>query len=605
MNTSGIINALRFIVSISRSVNPFVTHSKPSEALPTTLWRISETYPQYQEHLVEELGLHPILARLLISRGIFNSDDARKFLNPSLGDLHNPFMMKDMQKGVDRIIQAIRRGEHIAVYGDYDADGITSVVVLLKFLQQIQSKVMYYIPDRLEDGYGINRKSIDRFKDSGVSLIVTVDCGVSDHEQVAYANTLGIDTIILDHHEVPQTLPDAVAVINPLRPDCRFPLKHLAAVGIVFNFLIALRSVLRREGFWQDKPYPNLREYLDLVAIGTIGDIVPMIDENRIFTRVGLDLMTEARRTGIRALKVACGMEDHIIDSSSASYGLIPRINAAGRVASPEDAVRLLITEDPREAIDAARKLDAYNRKRQTIEKAIFQEILEHVKLDDEQKRGCLVFSSDRWHPGVIGIVASKLADRFSRPTILISLQDGIGKGSGRSAGNINIYEGLKRRGSLLLSYGGHQYAAGISIREQHIEEFSRLIDEDLKAISCAEDFVAQTTIDAPCSLTDINYSLLHDLEKLAPFGNQNPEPVLCVKNAQASSPNVVGNNHLRMQIHADGISYPSIWFGRGHLVNAFSGVNLEVVFTPQINEWNGSSSIQLVLKDVAIQNKS
>jgi len=596
------MNAITVDRANSHGENHSVARFKTSEVLPTTIWKLADKDPSLQQELIRELNVHPILANLLISRRIHNVDDAKKFLNPSLSDLHNPFLMKDMKIGVERVAQAIHRGEYIAIYGDYDADGITSVVVLLKFFLQIYSKVMYHIPDRLKDGYGLHNKEIDRLKESGVSLIITVDCGISDNQQIAYARSLGIDVIILDHHEVPAVLPVALAIINPLRPDCPFPFKHNAAVGIAFNFLIAMRAVLRREGFWRDKPYPNLRDYLDLVAIGTIGDIVPLIDENRIYAHVGLELMTEARRTGIRALKSACGMDDHIIDSSSASFSLIPRINAAGRVASPGDAVRLLLTEDPLIAIETARKLDAYNRKRQTIEKSIYQEILESMDFDSENKHGCFIFSSKNWHPGVIGIVASKLADRFCRPTILISLQDGIGKGSVRSVGNINIYEGLKKRDSLLISYGGHQYAAGISIFEEHIEEFYRLLDEDLKNISDEYDFVSRTVIDASCSLSDINLSLIRELEKLSPFGNQNPEPVLQSRSVRISSQAIVGNNHLKMQIHADNVSHPSIWFGKGHFSNVLAGKNIDIVFTPQINEWNGISGIQLVIKDVTVQ---
>ncbi|PKN33603.1 MAG: single-stranded-DNA-specific exonuclease RecJ, partial [Deltaproteobacteria bacterium HGW-Deltaproteobacteria-19] len=350
------------------------------KSLPITRWRLSEVDPGIQEKLSSEFGLSPIVSQILTSRDILEIDDAKRFLSPSLTDLHNPYLMKDMRKGVNRLIKAFRNRESIVIYGDYDADGITSVVLLLTFFRRIDPSVSYHIPDRIGEGYSLNRTAIDRFKSQGINLIVTVDCGISDSDEVTYAKSLGIDTIILDHHEVPSTLPDAAAVINPHRTDCPFPFKDMAAVGIAFNFLIALRGVLREEGFWSSRTYPNLRQYLDLVALGTIGDISPLIDENRILAKVGLDLITEGRRTGIRALKEICGIDNQVVDSTKASYNLIPRINAAGRIASPRDAVDLLMTEDMEVARTLARQLDVYNRRRQDIEREILGEILREIE---------------------------------------------------------------------------------------------------------------------------------------------------------------------------------------------------------------------------------
>ncbi|PJC73601.1 MAG: single-stranded-DNA-specific exonuclease RecJ, partial [Syntrophobacterales bacterium CG_4_8_14_3_um_filter_58_8] len=421
-----------------------------------------------EELLVRELGISPIISRIMMSREICDPDVVRRYLSPSLQDLHNPFLMQDMKEAVDRLILAVYRNEKVVVYGDYDADGITSVVVLIHFLRGIYPGATYHIPDRITEGYGLNRGAVERFRSQGIGLIVTVDCGISDHDAVAYARQLGMDTIILDHHELSDTLPAAAAAVNPKRADCRFPFKHLAAVGIVFNFLIAMRGALRREGFWRNDSYPNLREYLDLVALGTIGDIVPLIDENRIFVKIGLDLISEERRIGLRALKQVSGLEHQVIDSSKASFTLIPRINAAGRIASAAEAVELLLSENLDQAEGLARKLDGFNRKRQAMEKVIFKEILEKVEKGIAVgESGPLVFASPHWHPGILGIVASRLVDRFGRPAILISLKDGVGKGSGRSVADFNIFEGLKRCQAHLLSYGGHHYAAGISIREE------------------------------------------------------------------------------------------------------------------------------------------
>jgi single-stranded-DNA-specific exonuclease len=571
------------------------------KSLPITRWRLSDVDPAIRERLSAELRLPPILSQILTSREILDVDEAKRFLSPSLADLHNPFLMKDIRKGVARLLRALRKGERMVVYGDYDADGITSVVLLLEFLHLLDPTVTYHIPDRIGEGYSLNRAAIDRFREQGVGLIITVDCGISDPEEVAYAKSLGIDTIILDHHEVPAVLPDAEAVINPHRTDCPFPFKDLAAVGIAFNFIIALRGTLRDEGFWKDRSYPNLRQYLDLVALGTIGDISPLVDENRIFAKIGLELISEGRRTGLRALKEVCGIDGQVIDSARASYSLIPRINAAGRIASPREAVDMLLTEDDEKAHRLARQLDVYNRRRQDIEREILDEIIREIEETLDPQARSLVFASARWHPGVIGIVASRLVDRYYRPAILISLKDGIGKGSGRSIADFDIYRGLQRCNSLLLSYGGHRFAAGISIREEHIPDFRDLLESVIQDATEASDMVSQTLIDAECRLQDITHGLLSQIETLAPYGSGNPEPVLCTRNVSVVSPSVVGNNHLRMRINGNGVHCNSIWFSRGDYLESITGLPVDIAFTPQINTWNGFSDIQLKMHDVAI----
>ena len=571
--------------------------------LPLTRWKTAKPSQAVQDSLIKELDIHPILSRILASRDILDPDEAKRYLSPSLQDLHNPFLLRGMKQAVERVVRAIHNREKIIVYGDYDADGITAVAVLVKFLQQYHPAVEYYIPDRILEGYGLNKTAVDRIRQSDGRLIITIDCGVSDFEAVSHAQSMGLDVIILDHHEIPAVIPDAVAVVDPNHPDCTFPFKFLAAVGIAFNFLIALRSILRKEGFWADKPYPNLREYLDLVAIGTIGDISPMLDENRIFTKIGLELITENRRVGLSALKEICGLENQVIDSGRASFCLVPRINAAGRIGSPLDAVRLLLTENMEEARDLAKRLDMFNRKRQAMEKGIFCEITDNIKaMPDLRMRSVLVFASPKWHPGVIGIVASRLVDRYCRPAILISLKDGIGKGSGRSVSAFNIYEGLKKCEARLLAYGGHRFAAGISIKEEEIQEFTNQLDAVIKSEAILRTFVSHTQIDAYCQLSDVNHALLSELDRLAPFGSQNPEPVLCTRNVNVSAPVVVGNNHLRMRINGDGVSCNSIWFSKGHFLHTLTGPHLDIAFTPQINDWKGSSDIQLKMKDITLQ---
>src|SRR5665647_540630 len=333
--------------------------------LPVTQWKLKGTgHENIEESLAKEFGIHRIISQMIANRHIASLEEARSYLHPSLNDLRSPFLMQDMKIGVSRLLKAIYDHEDIVIYGDYDADGITPVVILYKFIRELTPHVTYYIPDRVQEGYGLKIPVIDQFKSKNVKLIITVDCGVSDVEQIAYAKSIGIDTIVLDHHEITDQLPVAVACINPNRPDCSFPFKHLAGVGIAFYFLIALRGSLRKEGFWKDGHYPNLKEYLDIVALGTIGDIAPLVRENRIFAKIGLELITEGKRPGIRALKEVSGIEGQVIDSFRASFCLIPRINAAGRIASALDAVDLLLAENMDQARPLAEKLDLHNRRR-------------------------------------------------------------------------------------------------------------------------------------------------------------------------------------------------------------------------------------------------
>jgi len=558
---------------------------------------------QVRHTLEEALQVKPVISQILLNREIADPEEAWQFLHPALKDLHNPFLMKDIEKGVDRLIKAIFGNERIAIYGDYDADGITSVVVLVKFISQFYNNITHYIPDRIKEGYGLNTDAIDALKHDGVSLIITVDCGTTDHDEIRHAKSLDVDTIVLDHHEVPERLPDAVAMVNPNRIDCAFPFKHLAGVGIVFNFIIALRGKLRNVGFWNNRIYPNLKEYLDLVAIGTIGDIAPLIDENRIFAKIGLEVISQGKRHGIRALKIVSGLNNSSIDSKAASFQIIPRINAAGRVGSPEDAVQLLLTDNPDKAMRLAGVLDTYNRQRQEIERNIIDEIFNKIdEIINLETAKSIVLASPSWHPGVIGIVASRVVDKYYRPTILISLNNGVGKGSGRSITSFNLYNGLKEScDPFLISYGGHQYAAGITIREENIEEFSHAFNKAVRDDVGTSDLIPLTFIDAECNLHDITYELLHQIEMLAPFGNRNPEPVLCVKNIKVASSIVVGTNHLRMRVNEDYTYHDSIWFGMGHVSRLLPESEIDIAFTPQFNNWNGLNNIQLKMIDISL----
>jgi single-stranded-DNA-specific exonuclease len=568
--------------------------------LPTTRWCLREDNREAEEFLSKELRIDRIVSKVLIHRQIGALDDIRRYLNPSLQDLHNPFLMRDMQKAVDRLIRALHHNEKIVVYGDYDADGITSVVVLLRFIKEIHRNVSFYIPDRVSEGYGLNIAAVNRFKTDGVTLIVAVDCGMANHEEIASARQLGIDVVILDHHEPAETLPQAEAIVNPKRRDCTFPFKQLAAVGIVFNFLIALRGALRSEGFWKSNNYPNLRDYLDLVALGTIGDVVPLVDENRIFAKIGMELISHDIRTGIHALKLVCGIEGKTVEAGKASFTLIPRINAAGRIASASHAVELLLSENSEEALKLAQRLEGFNKKRQSMERVIFAQLLDTVtKAAHSGGSEPMVFSSSDWHPGVIGIVASRLADRFGRPAILISIKDGVGKGSGRSAADFNLFEGIKRCESHLLAYGGHRFAAGILIEEENIVPFTKQLSKIINDSCPEEEYTACTQIDAQCLLSDITPELLAQLSMLAPFGSGNHEPVLCARNVRATSPVIAANSHLKMRVSQEGATIPAIWFNKSqHLHDICGSAALDIAFTPKINDWNGLENLQLIVKD-------
>lgn len=567
--------------------------------LPMSRWCLREGAGPSQEALVREFNIKPLVSRIIASRNIGALEEIRQYLNPSLNHLHNPFLMRGMHEAVERMTDALHREEKIVVYGDYDADGITSVAVLYRFLREITPNATFYIPDRISEGYGLNAAAVERFYSEGVKLIAAVDCGMANHEEIALARQLGIDVIILDHHEPSESLPSADAIVNPKRRDCPFPFKQLAAVGIVFNFLIALRGALRNDGFWTSSNYPNLRDYLDLVALGTIGDVVPLIDENRIFAKIGMELITQDKRLGIRALKRVCAMEGKSVAATRASFTLIPRINAAGRIASASHAVELLLSEDDAEALKLAQKLEGFNKKRQSMERAIFAQLLETVsRAASSGENEPMVFSSPDWHPGVIGIVASRLADRFGRPAILISIKDGVGKGSGRSAADFNLFEGIKRCESHLLAYGGHRFAAGILIEEENIIPFTEQLSKIITDSCPEEEFATCTMIDALCTLSNVDLELIEQMQLLAPFGSGNQEPVLQAKNVSVVSSAIVGNNHLKMMVSQEGTSKEAIWFNQGQRHPEITRSTLDIVFTPKVNDWNNSGNIQLVIRD-------
>jgi len=575
-------------------------------------WKIYPHYTEIKQLLSLQLGISPLLSQLLANRNITTPEEAEIFLSPKLSHLHSPFLMKDMEKAVERIYKAVKCQEKIVLYGDYDADGITGTCLLLLFLKNIGARVSFFIPDRIKEGYGLNTDAILRLKEKGTKLIITIDCGSSDIEQVQYAHQQGMDVIITDHHEIPNLLPPAYAILNPQQKDCNFPFDSLAGVGVVFNLLMTLRKTLKERGFWREQSVPNLKEYLDLVALGTIADVVPLIDENRILVKYGLKRLTEGNRIGIKALKEVCGLSNAIINSYLVAFRLAPRINAPGRLSQAKLAITLLTTNDYQEARRIALLLDQENTYRQQLENRILKEVCLLIEATPQLKKGkSIVLSSPDWHPGVIGICASKLLEKYYKPSVLISYDNkkGIGKGSARSPEWFHLYEGLKECEHLLESYGGHHSAAGITIKSDKIEEFKAYFDKIVSERVSEEDYIPSIEIDAEVNLREISEQLIKEISRLEPFGPCNPEPTFSSFALDSYSPMVVGNGHLKLKIKEGNLFYDAIGFNLAeHFLtssqSSFSsfpnGTNkIKIAFIPQLNTWQGITSIQLKIKDI------
>ncbi len=563
-------------------------------------WEIYPPNPSLQETFSKELEISPITAQVLANRGINQIDQADQFLHPSLSHLHSPFLMKDMEKAVDRIIQALSRKEQVLIYGDYDVDGITSTAIIILFFQALQLPYQYYIPHRIKEGYGLHLDILMKFAQQGGKVIITVDCGISNMDEVKKAQEMGVDVIITDHHEIPDEIPPAYAVLNPKQSDCPFPFKSLAGVGVAFNLIIALRAKLRERGEWKDGEVPNLRRYLDLVAMGTVADLVPLQDENRIFVRFGLEELTKGSRLSTRVLKEVCGLKKGIITSGNIGFQLAPRINVAGRLGEAQKAIELLVTQELKRAEALARELSLENSRRQRIEEDILMEIMGWIKGDDRLlQRRSLVFSSQSWHPGVIGIVASRLVDHYYRPTILMSLDGDRGKGSGRSIEGFDLYEGVKGCSPMLLSFGGHRFAVGLTIEGEKIEAFKSRFEELVSQGCKPSDFIPTIRIDAEVPLPTIERELIEELSLLAPFGASNPKPVFCSRELRIVDSKIVGENNLKLRVE-ENVIYDAIGFNMGDLYPLKSN-RVRIAFVPQINEWQGVKNIQLELRDILI----
>ena len=566
-------------------------------------WEIRSQDPRVEEKLAAALQIRLLAARLLVNRGITTIEAAREFLAPSLQRLYDPFLMRGMAEAVERLVRGICDQEAIVIYGDYDVDGITATAVLSWFFRDLGVSVPYYLPHRMREGYGLNAEAVRKLADQGTRLLITVDCGITGHDEVQLARRLGMDVIVTDHHQVPPTLPDAVAVLNPHQSECGYPAKELAGVGVAFKLVMALRGRLRQEPRWADKT-PNLRRHLDLVALGTIADIAPLLGENRILVKHGLQELTRSQKLGVQTLKRVARIADQDIGPRQVGFTLAPRLNAAGRLAAARAGVELLLSEDVMQAEKLALYLDSVNRERQEVQTHIYAEAKAILEADGGiDNRWAIVLASERWHPGVVGIVASKLVEEYGRPTVLIGLEGDTGKGSGRSIAAFHLYNALVACQEFLAGFGGHEHAAGIRIQRQQVPLFEAAFNRVARECLTDADCMPLLPIDAEVQLPEIDDTLLEFIARLEPFGEANPQPVLLARGVEVVGvPTLVGRErqHLRLTLRQSGMILPAIGFAMGkQLTQAKTGV-LDIVFSPQRHVWNGRQEHQLVLRDLA-----
>lgn len=561
-------------------------------------WKIREHDPAAEALLTRELVVAPVVARLLAGRGMNDAAAARRFLSSSLTDVRDSFLLKGMDEAVARLAAALRAGETVCVYGDYDVDGVSSTALLVSFFRSVGMRCFFHIPRRLEQGYGLSADGVRAVAGAGARVIVTVDCGIGACAEAELCAALGVDLIVTDHHMPGEDLPRACAVVNPLQPGCPYPFKSLAGVGIAFNLMIALRRKLREGEHFTGRAEPNLREFLDLVALGTIADVVPLVEENRIFVKYGLRELTTAARTGIRALKEVAGVAGEV-GYGAVGFRLAPRINAAGRLEDAALGVELLLENDPAQAAAMARTLDLSNAERQALEREILADALAMVKGNPAMRgRRSIVLASDAWHPGVIGIVASRMVDIFHRPTVLIALRDGTGRGSGRSIAGFHLHDALAACAGHLEKFGGHRQAAGLSIEEETLEAFVRRFEEIAAGLLGPDDLTPVLLADAELSPAEVTPELVEGVSALEPFGMGNPEPVFVLCGATVVERRVVKEHHLKLRLAADGRTFDAIGFNLAEK-GAGAGEVVDIAFSPRWNEWNGRWGLQLNLKDI------
>lgn len=543
------------------------------------------------EEIIEKFQINKLLANILVNRGIVEEKDIKIFLEPTRQDFHNPYLLPDMEIAVERIIKAINEKEKIMIYGDYDVDGITSISVLKQFLQERGLEVSEYIPNRLDEGYGLNKEAIKEINNNGYKLMITVDCGISGIEEVEYANSLGIQTIITDHHEPASQLPKAVAVIDPKIKDSKYPFNQLAGVGVVFKLTQAIAQKLNLD----EKEY---LKYLDLVCVGTISDIVPLVDENRVIAKLGLKLVEVTKNLGLKYLLKAAGYKT--IDSNTVSFGIAPRVNACGRMGHEQEALEIFLSKNILKVEELAFKLTTYNKQRQETEKEIFKQATQQIQQNEEQNNSAIILGHKRWHHGVIGIVASKITEMYFKPTLLLCFEDGIGKGSGRSVPGFDLHMALSQCSDCLEKYGGHAMAVGLTVKEEKFNKFKEEFEKIAKN-SNLEELQPIIKIDGQVTAEDINIKFVEELKKLEPFGEGNKTPIFVYKGLKINSIRALSEGkHLKLTLKDEGNIIDAIGFNMGELVDEYLiGDKIDVVGTLEINEFNGNRTIQINLKDI------
>ena len=568
-----------------------------------TQWQVATPDPA-QDRLAADLSLSPLTCQVLINRGITDAAAARTFLSPSLHDLHDPFLLLGMDTAVRRLVAAVQQDEPMAVYGDYDVDGVTGTALLLTFFEALGLRVASYIPERQGEGYGLNAEAMHQLARQGTRLLITVDCGSTAVAEVALAGELGIDTIITDHHQPPATLPPALAVLNPHQPGCDYPNKHLCGVGLVFKLLTALRAFMRQAGVMRER-LPNLKRHLDLVALGTVADVTPIRGENRVIVHHGLQELTQTLKPGLQALRQVSGRAGKAASVGEVGFQLAPRLNASGRLGSAAQSLELLLARDRAEAERLAGVLDDVNQQRRTLQQNVEQTVHERI---GQQYGGtppaAIVLGDADWHLGVVGIVAARIAETYHRPTFLLQISNGAARGSGRSIPAFDLYGGLQHCAEWLQQFGGHRYAAGLTMAAEHLpalqEAFIRYADDRLEA----DDLRPVLRLEAVVLLRDVTETLVNELAALAPHGSGNPAPVFAACGVRVASPvRRLGQEgqHARFRVEQDGAGLEVIAFQQGEQVMeaAASGGLLDIAFTPVINTWRQRRNLELHLRNL------
>ena len=546
-------------------------------------------------------GLPSLIARLLLNRGLSDPEEVLAFLEPTLDRLATPFGLPDLGAAADRLARAVRQREPIAVYGDYDADGLTATCLMTQFFQELGLPCFPYIPDRLEEGYGLNQTALEKLA-SKARLLVTVDCGVSDATEVAWAQDHGMEVIITDHHELPPELPPALAVVNPKRGGEAYPFEMLAGVGVALLLALAVRARLRDEGWFENHPEPNLKNYLDLVVLGTAADVVPVLGENRILVRQGLKVLEETRRPGLLALKEASGLNGKTVTFRDLCFRLAPRLNAAGRLGQAQGALHLLLATDLGQARTQARILNDLNRRRQSLEQEVLKQALSLIRQEGWEQRPVMVLGREGWHPGVLGIAAARLAEEFHRPVALVSLKDGLGKGSARSIEGYHLFQGLRACRQHLVKFGGHEAAAGFTVVEENLPALQEALEEAFWGQVGETRLRPTLRVDAAVDLFDLDKNFYKHLERLRPFGPGNPEPVFVCQTVECLTSRVVGERHLKVQLSQGQVVMEAIAFDQG-TCHPLSGP-LEVALSARFSSFMGQITPELHLLDWARPGK-